>query len=174
MIRVEATEHVSTAFSTTPATVPSATPAHTARQVTGYIHCDFLVHVRLTYRLRNDTIRCDIGRLLVTEIMQGTVPGACRRGRPRTAWMDNIKTWTPRGGVSQNDRGQRYSTSSVWPTLGSRRLKNRTVTGGQSNEPDGFSGAYRHYLFVELFTKVNKYGDDRRFSLAHEKRRHIL
>jgi len=26
--------------------------------------------------------------------MQGTMPGACRRGRPRTAWMDNIKTWT--------------------------------------------------------------------------------
>jgi len=28
------------------------------------------------------------------EIMQGTMPGACGRGRPRTAWMDNIKTWT--------------------------------------------------------------------------------
>jgi len=27
-------------------------------------------------------------------IMQGTMPGACRRERPRTAWMDNIKTWT--------------------------------------------------------------------------------
>jgi len=27
------------------------------------------------------------------EIMQGTMPGACRRGRPRTAWMDN-KKWT--------------------------------------------------------------------------------
>ena len=26
--------------------------------------------------------------------MQGTVPAAHRRGRPRTAWMDNIKTWT--------------------------------------------------------------------------------
>jgi len=28
------------------------------------------------------------------EIMQGTMPGARRRGRPRTAWMDNINTWT--------------------------------------------------------------------------------
>jgi len=28
------------------------------------------------------------------EIMQGTVPDARRRGTPRTAWMDNIKTWT--------------------------------------------------------------------------------
>jgi len=26
--------------------------------------------------------------------MQGTMRGARRRGRPRTAWMDNIKTWT--------------------------------------------------------------------------------
>ena len=26
--------------------------------------------------------------------MQGTVPGARRRGRLRTAWMDNIETWT--------------------------------------------------------------------------------
>jgi len=35
--------------------------------------------------------------LIATErervIMQGTVLGARRRGRPRTAWMDNIKTW---------------------------------------------------------------------------------
>jgi len=28
------------------------------------------------------------------EIMQGTMPGARRQGRPRTAWMDNIKKWT--------------------------------------------------------------------------------
>jgi len=28
------------------------------------------------------------------EIMQGTMACACRRGRPHTAWMDNIKTWT--------------------------------------------------------------------------------
>jgi len=28
------------------------------------------------------------------KMMQGTMPGARRRGRPRTAWMDNIKTWT--------------------------------------------------------------------------------
>ena len=35
-------------------------------------------------------------------IMQGTMPGAHRRGRQRTAWMD-----TSRGRVNQNDRGQR-------------------------------------------------------------------
>ena len=50
------------------------------------------------------------GSCLEKEIMQGTMPGARRRGRPRTAWTDNIKTWTGvrtlRGRVSQNDRGQ--------------------------------------------------------------------
>ena len=47
------------------------------------------------------------GSCLEKEIMQGTMPGARRRGRPRTAWMDNIKTdRTLRGRVNQNDRGQ--------------------------------------------------------------------
>jgi len=39
------------------------------------------------------------GSCLEKEIMQGTVPGVCRRGRPHTAHMDNIKTrdvkWQP-------------------------------------------------------------------------------
>jgi len=34
------------------------------------------------------------GSCLEKEIMQETTQGARRRGRPRTAWMDNIKTWT--------------------------------------------------------------------------------
>jgi len=34
------------------------------------------------------------GSCLEKEKMQGTIPGACRRGRPCTAWTDNIKTWT--------------------------------------------------------------------------------
>jgi len=34
------------------------------------------------------------GSCLEKEIMQGTMPGTRRRGRPRTAWMYNIKTWT--------------------------------------------------------------------------------
>ena len=34
------------------------------------------------------------GSCLEKQIMQGTMSGARRRGRPRTAWMDNIKTWT--------------------------------------------------------------------------------
>ena len=42
------------------------------------------------------------GCCLEKEIMQGTMPGARRRGRPRTAWMGR----TLRGRVNQNDRGQ--------------------------------------------------------------------
>ena len=34
------------------------------------------------------------GSWLEKDIMPGTMPGARRRGRPRTAWMDNTKTWT--------------------------------------------------------------------------------
>ena len=54
---------------------------------------------------------------LEKDVMQGTMPGARRRGRPRTAWMDNIATHgldgqhqdvdrTLHGRVNQNDRGQ--------------------------------------------------------------------
>jgi len=48
---------------------------------------------------------------LEKEIIQETMPGARRRGRPRTAWVDNINTWT-RLSVEQsiriqNDRRQR-------------------------------------------------------------------
>ena len=34
------------------------------------------------------------GNCLEKEIMQGTMPGVHRRGKPRTAWIDNIKSWT--------------------------------------------------------------------------------
>ena len=53
------------------------------------------------------------GNCLKKEIMQGTIPGVHRRRRPRTAWIDNIKSWT----------GLCESTSMVWPTLGSRTAK---------------------------------------------------
>ena len=65
--------------------------------------------------------------------MQGTMPGARRRGRPRTAWMDNIKTLTGLSvRVSQNDRGQIYRpVEKVRPWCGTPsdrgRLKNRTA-----------------------------------------------
>jgi len=34
------------------------------------------------------------GSCLEKEITQGTMPGARGRGRPGTAWMNNINTWT--------------------------------------------------------------------------------
>jgi len=34
------------------------------------------------------------GNCLQKEMMEGIMPGACRRGRSRTAWMDNNNTWT--------------------------------------------------------------------------------
>ena len=61
------------------------------------------------------------------------MPGARRRGRPRTAWMDNIKTWT---GLSVEDQSELQTTgingesaSMVWPTLGSRTAKERNRKG---------------------------------------------
>jgi hypothetical protein len=34
------------------------------------------------------------GNCLEKEIMQGTMPGSRRRGRPRTSWINNIQAWT--------------------------------------------------------------------------------
>jgi len=65
------------------------------------------------------------GSYLEKEIMQGAMSDAHRRGRPHTAWMDNIKTWT---GVRMEEsirmteiNGE--STSMVWPNLRSRMTK---------------------------------------------------
>ena len=64
--------------------------------------------------------------------MQGTMLGARRRRRPRTAWMDNINTWT---GLSveesirmteDKDKRTKY-VHGVGGQLSDRgRLKNRT------------------------------------------------
>ena len=64
--------------------------------------------------------------------MQGTMPGARRRGRPRTAWMDNIKTWT---GLSveesvrmteDRDKWRKYVHGVHGQPSDRGRLKNRT------------------------------------------------
>jgi len=65
-------------------------------------------------------------KLREKEVMQGTMPGARRRGRPRTVWMDNINTWT---GLSveesvrmteDRDKWRKYVHGVlVWPALGS-------------------------------------------------------
>jgi len=62
---------------------------------------------------------------LEKEIMRGTMPGARRWGRPRTAWMYNINTGLPWKSQSEWQRTEIIgeSTSIVWPTLGSRTAK---------------------------------------------------
>ena len=69
--------------------------------------------------------------------MQETMPGARRRGRPRTAWMDNIKTWT---GLSveesirmtkDNDEWRKYVHGVANPRIGT--LQNRTEWNSSSN-----------------------------------------
>jgi len=61
--------------------------------------------------------------------MQGTMPGEHRQGRPCTAWMDNIKTWTGLP-VEESIRMTEDRDKWVWPTIGSRTAKdqNRTET----------------------------------------------
>jgi len=71
------------------------------------------------------------GRCLEKEIVQGTMPDARRQGRPRTAWMDNIKTWT---GLSveesvrmteDRDKRRRYVHGVAAQPSDRGRLKNR-------------------------------------------------
>ena len=73
------------------------------------------------------------GSCLEKEIMQGTMPGTHRRGRPCTAWMATSRRGQDSPWKSQS-KWQRTgingeSTPMVWPTLGSRTAKeeNRTV-----------------------------------------------
>jgi len=67
------------------------------------------------------------GSRLEKEIMQGTMPGARRRGRPRTAWMDNIKKWTgllvEESIRMTKDRDKWRKYVMMWPTLGSSTAK---------------------------------------------------
>ena len=51
---------------------------------------------------------------LEKEIMQGTMPGARRRGRPLTAWMDNIRTWT---GLPVEESIRMTEDSDKWRNL---------------------------------------------------------
>ena len=64
--------------------------------------------------------------------MQGTMPGARRRGRPRTAWMDNNKTWTglpvEESIRMTEDRDKWRKYVHAWPTLGSRTAEEQNRT----------------------------------------------
>jgi len=73
--------------------------------------------------------------------MQGTMSGARRRGRPRTAWVDNIKTWTGlpvKESVrmtEDRDKWRKYVHCVANPRIDHRgRLKNRTERRGIASE----------------------------------------
>jgi len=74
------------------------------------------------------------GSCLEKQIMQGIMPGARRRGRPRTAWMDNIKTWTGlrvKESIRMREDRDKWRKYMVWPTLGSRTAKEQNRTAGK-------------------------------------------
>ena len=114
------------------------------------------------------------GSCLEKGIMQGTMPGARRRGRPRTAWMDNVKTWTGLPveydtrfydtrcyfnvrskanmsqlhlRINQNDRGQGLM-EKVRPSCGQPsdrgRLKNRTEQNMTKSAKEGKGRRHAH------------------------------
>jgi len=80
------------------------------------------------------------------------MPGARRRGRPRTVWIDNIKTWTGlpvEESIRMTEEINGESTSMVWPTLGSRTAKERyrteqNIYSFSSCWVDGRNGRCKH------------------------------
>jgi len=66
------------------------------------------------------------GSCVEKEIMQGTMPGARRRGRPRTALMDNIKTRT---GLSVEESVRMTEDRDKWRKYGCLGNSSRCVVG---------------------------------------------
>jgi len=71
---------------------------------------------------------------------QETTPDARGRGRPRTAWMDNIKTWTGLSveeSIRMTEDRDKWGKYTVRPWCGRpsdrERLKNRTVVMSQTD-----------------------------------------
>ena len=62
--------------------------------------------------------------------MQGTMPRARRRGRPRPAWMDNIKTWT---GLPVEDSVRMTEDRDKW-TEYVHGVANRRIEDGYKTE----------------------------------------
>ena len=45
------------------------------------------------------------------DIMEGTMPGTRRRGRPRMSWRDNIETWT---GLTMEETIRNAQNRDLW------------------------------------------------------------
>ena len=89
--------------------------------------CDTVKAKKLAYY--GHTMRKQ-GSCLEKEIMQGTMPGARRRGRPRTAWMDIIKTWT---GLPVEESVRMTENRDKWRKY-VRGVANRRIEDGQRRE----------------------------------------
>jgi len=75
--------------------------------------------------LSNTTKMVEIAASTVA-VVQGTMPGARRRGRPRTAWMNNIKTWT---GLSAEESVRMTEDRDKWRKY-VRGVANRRIEDG--------------------------------------------
>ena len=97
-------------------------------------HCDYRFVTIGPISLAGSTFHISFSSSFRVVHTRRTMPGARRRGRPRTAWTDNIKTRTglhvEESVRMTEDRYKRrkYSTSTVWPALGSRTAKEQNGT----------------------------------------------
>jgi len=113
----------------------------------------------LEYREKLAYIMRKQGSCQEKEIMQGTMPGARRRGRPRTTWMDNIHVKTRTGlsvEVNQNGRGH-GQMEKVCPWCGQPsdrgRLKNRT----EQNSGVYYYLRMRLVMFSAVYVSVSRH-----------------
>ena len=95
------------------------------------------------------------GYSLEEEIMQGTTPGSRSRGRPKTAWMSNITSWTGLS-VEQLLRAvdDRYQWRLTADDAANLRAHGRWIK--TKNTPNRSYSA-RHYQINEILTKYCRY-----------------
>ena len=103
------------------------------------------------------------GSWLEKKIMQGTMPGAFRRGRPHIAWMDNIKMWTGLPveewiRMTENkDKWKKYVHGVVSPRIEdeqNREWNGRKMVVISSNCQQGHAGSKR-LLHQKLWGDLN-------------------
>jgi len=83
------------------------------------------------------------GSCLEKEIVQGAMPGARRRGRPRTAWMDNIRTWT---GLSVAESIRLAEDRDKWRKCGQPSDRGRLKTEQDHVSHQKFRGRLSAYF----------------------------
>jgi len=83
---------------------------------------------------------------LEKEILQGTMPGARRRGRPRTAWMDNIKTWT---GLSVEESVRMTEDRDKW-AKNVQGVANSRIEDSKRTEQNRMQRLARHVCVIRM------------------------